>query len=339
MNAVSQASSALNQLNVLKEQGDMQFEQKQQQVGQEIEIPSELSLTAGASFLGKKLIGAVAEKVSSSVSNIASKVGISEETIAKAASGDIQGALEQGAQEVGTTISNTISGAAGEAGTAVSEAVSSLAGSAGATEGGLTSALSSLSEGGVSNIASSLSSQFGELSSGIVGRVAGIANNLPSIAAPTINIESAANMYSQGLEDVQSQFSFNSVPSAPAGAEIEMQNVTDFASAAPTDAADVADAAQAVSEATAAASAEASAGASAVEAAVSGVATAGEAAAGVAGAEAAGAGLDATGILAPLGALVGLIGGIVGIFEGSKQETETPTETFMPTLNPSSQFI
>jgi hypothetical protein len=51
------------------------------------------------------------------------------------------------------------------------------------------------------------------------------------------------------------------------------------------------------------------------------------------------AGLDATGILAPLGALVGLIGGIVGFFEGKKTEEETPPEIMTPIFNPSSQFI
>jgi hypothetical protein len=64
-----------------------------------------------------------------------------------------------------------------------------------------------------------------------------------------------------------------------------------------------------------------------------------ETAAEVGGAEAVGAGLDATGIRAPLGALVGLVGGIVGFFEGRKEESETMPVVPTPVLNPSDQFL
>ncbi len=348
MNSVSEASSVLNQLGALQQQASMQFEEKKQALGQEIEIPSELTLTAVGSVLGKKAIGLISEKLSSTVSDVASKAGISEETVSKALSGDIQGAIEQGTQEVSQTASNLLSqateavssavsgatsaaeGAVGAATSAAGEAAGMAAGVGGEATGlasGLgaeaTSVLSSFSgptaslfssiagstgsiEGSVSGITSSLSGNLSELASGIVGRVSSLATNLPSISAPSVDIEGPASMYARGLEDVQSQFSFNSVP-APAGAEIELQDVTTFPSAtageagaeagaaAEATAADVASTAAAASEATAAAAADAAAG----------IATAGaEAAGAIAGAAGEAAGIAASSVLGPIGLLV-----------------------------------
>ena len=109
MNAVSEASQALNQVTALKQEAEMQFQQKKEQLGQGLEIPSELTLTAAGSYLGKKVLSYVGEKFGSTISDVASKAGISEDTVGKALSGDISGALEQGAGEVTQTAQGLLS--------------------------------------------------------------------------------------------------------------------------------------------------------------------------------------------------------------------------------------
>jgi hypothetical protein len=104
MNAVSEASQALNQVTALKEQATMLFEQKKETLGSEIELPAEISITGFGGFLGKKALGFVSEKIGEAVKPL----GISEETIGKAISGDISGALEQGASEVQPMIESAI---------------------------------------------------------------------------------------------------------------------------------------------------------------------------------------------------------------------------------------
>lgn len=104
MNAVSEASQALNQVSALKEQATMLFEQKKETLGSEIELPAEISITGFGGFLGKKALGFVSEKIGEAVKPL----GISEDTIGKAISGDISGALEQGATEIQPMVESAV---------------------------------------------------------------------------------------------------------------------------------------------------------------------------------------------------------------------------------------
>lgn len=326
MNAVSEAGQALNQITALREQAAMQFQAKKEQLGQELELPSEITLTAAGGYLGKKALGYISEKFGSTISEAAGKVGISEETVGKALSGDISGAIEQAGGEL-----------VGGAQTMIGQAL----------EGVTTTAESMV--GQLSTAAESVISEATQTASGVLGRAASGLENIQSITPSSImpNID-IGNIYNQGLEDLRAQagideasfreytnvslensrpFSFNN----PEPSEIEM---TDFSSigtpvtstAAETTATTAEEATSAAATTTAETAGEA--GAAAAE-------TVGE----VAGAEAAGAALDATGVLAPLGALVGLVGGIVGFFEGHHQEAETMPEAPTPILNPSAQFL
>ena len=316
MNAVSEASQALNQVSALRQEAEMQFQQKKEQLGQELQLPSEISITSAGAYLGKKALGYVGEKFGSTISEAASKVGISEDTVGRALSGDITGALEQGAGEVSQMAEGIVGGAISEAqglvGGAVSEAQGIVGGIVGQAEG-------------------------------ILGRVSSGLENIPTLNIPSISPEiDIGNLYSQGLEDLRAQagidenmfreysnisldnirqFSFNRPISAS-----EPVEMTDFSTIGDTSA-------EAATTGAEAATTGAEAGAEAVGTTVA--ETAGE----VAGAEAVGAGLDATGILAPIGGLIGLIGGLVGFFEGSKQESETMPVVPTPILNPSSQFL
>jgi hypothetical protein len=314
MNAVSEASQALNQVSALRQEAEMQFQQKKEQLGQELQLPSEISITSAGAYLGKKALGYVSEKFGSTISDVASKVGISEDTVGKALSGDISGALEQGAGEVSQTVSGAVEGAIGQA------------------------------EGLVSGVIGQAEGVIGSVSSGL--------ENISTLNIPSITPEmDVGNMYSQGLEDLKAQmgisdnefsqytnvslndikpFGFNSPTQA--GSEVEM---TDFStigtptSSAPAEALGTSTAEESTAEASTAGE---TAGEAGVEAGV-------ETAAEVGGAEAAGAALDVTGVLAPIGALVGLIGGLVGFFEGRKEETETMPVVPTPILNPSDQFL
>lgn len=105
MNAVSEASQALNQVNALKEQANMIFAQKKETLGSEIELPAEISITGFGGFLGKKALGFVSEKIGEAVKPL----GISEDTVTKAISGDISGALEQGVMEIQPAVEGAIS--------------------------------------------------------------------------------------------------------------------------------------------------------------------------------------------------------------------------------------
>lgn len=307
MNAVSQASQALNQVTALRQEAEMQFQQKKEQFGQALELPSEISFTTGAGYLGKKVLGYVSEKFGSTITDVASKAGISEETVGKALSGDITGALEQGAQEVSQTVAGAVESAVGQAQGMVG----------GVVEGAI------------------------EEGTGILGKISSGLENIPSINIPSISTEdSIGNMFNQGLEDLRAQsgideasfreytnvslddlksFSYNS---PPAPAEVEMTDFSTIGTPSTTAEAGV-EAAETGGEVAAETTGE-------VAAEVTGE---------VAGAEAVGAGLDATGILAPLGALVGVIGGIVGFFEGRKEESETMPVVATPILNPASQFL
>jgi hypothetical protein len=94
MNSVSESESVLNQVNAIKEsvvnQADIKEEEKDQLKEQITGIPSELLISSAGAYLGKKAI-----------SYVASKIGVSEDTVGKFVSGDIEGGLKQGLGEVG----------------------------------------------------------------------------------------------------------------------------------------------------------------------------------------------------------------------------------------------
>lgn len=93
MNSVSESESVLNQVNAIKEnvinQADIKSEEKDQLKEQITGIPSELLISSAGAYLGKK-----------AVSYVASKIGVSEDTVSKLVSGDIEGGLKQGLGEV-----------------------------------------------------------------------------------------------------------------------------------------------------------------------------------------------------------------------------------------------
>ena len=320
MNAVSEASQALNQVTALRQEAEIQFQAKKEKLGQELELPSEISLTTAGGYIGKKVLGYVSEKFGSTISDVAGKVGISEDTVGKALSGDFTGALEQGTQEV----TGALEGAIGQAQEMVGEAV----GQAQEMVGGIV-----------------------EEGAGVLGRVASGLENIQSLSPSSIMPEvDIGNLYNQGLEDLRAQagidenmfreytnvslndmktFSYNN----PAPAEVEMTDFSNIGApttSAPAESIGTTTAEEATADAT---TTGAEAGAEAVGTTVA--ETAGE----VAGAEAVGGALDATGVLAPLGALVGLIGGLVGFFEGHHEESETMPVVPTPILNPANQFL
>jgi hypothetical protein len=324
MNAVSEAGQALNQITALKEQAQMQFQEKKQALGSEYELGGEITLGTAGSYLGKKVVGFLGEKVKEGATELASKVGISEETVGKALSGDVSGAIEQGGQEL-----------VGGAETMLGQAVEGVTTTAETMVGQLTSA------------GESIISEATQAGTGILGRVSSGLENIPSLSTSSITPEtSISDIYSQGLEDLKSQmgiddatfrnytnvslnetrpFSYNTPQSG--GSEVEM---TDFASAEPST--------TAITSAETASSVTATTGEAIGE-------TAGETAGEIAGetvGEVAGATIGgdvASAVLGPIGGLVALGLGIWSFFHGEHQEQSTPPPApFIATLNPSAQF-
>jgi cell division septum initiation protein DivIVA len=323
MNAVSEAGQALNQITALKEAAQMQFEEKKQAIGSEYQLGGEIGLTAAGGYLGKKALGFISEQVKEGASQLASKVGISEETVGKALSGDVSGAIEQGGQEL-------VAGAQSMIGQAV--------------EGVTTTAESMV--GQLSSAAESVISEATQAGTGILGRVSSGLENIPSLSTPSISSDSSiGDIYSQGLDDLKSQmgiddasfrdytnislnesrsFSYNTPQSG--GGEVEM---TDFA-AQPTEAAGSAEAATSEAVSTAAAPAAESAGADVAETVGESV---GESVAAEVGGDVASA------VLGPIGGLVALGLGLWSFFHGEHEEQSTPPPApFVAALNPSAQF-
>lgn len=325
LNAVSQASSALNQITALKEQAQMALEQKEEASAEPFKLGGEISFTTAGAYLGKKALGYISEKLGTTVSDVASKVGISEETVGKALSGDISGAIEQGGQEL-----------AGGAESMIGQAISGVTTTAETMAGQLASA------------GESVISEATQSVTGILGRVSSGLENMPSLNVPSITPEtSISDVYSQGLDDLRSQmgideasfreytnvslnearpFSFNNVESG--GQEIEMNDIA--SQVQPTSGVAEATTAEATAEATTAETAGSSVGES--------VGTSvGEAVAETAGAE---VGADvASAVLGPIGGLIALGLGLWSFFHGEHEETApTPPPVYVANLNPSSQF-
>lgn len=102
MNSVSESESVLNQVNAIKEnainqaneatnQADISAENKDQLKENILGLPSEIAITTAGTFLAKKAF-----------SYISSKIGVSEDTVSKFVSGDIEGGLKQGLGELAT---------------------------------------------------------------------------------------------------------------------------------------------------------------------------------------------------------------------------------------------
>jgi hypothetical protein len=324
LNAVSEAGQALNQVTALKEAAQLQFDEKKQALGGEYQLAGEISLPAAAGYLGKKAIGLISDQVKEGASQLASKVGISEETISRGLSGDISGALEQGGQEL-----------VGGAETMLGQAVS-----------GVTTTAESM-VGQLSSAAESVISEATQAGTGILGRVSSGLENIPSLSTPSISSDSSiGDIYTQGLEDLKSQmgiddatfrdytnislnesrpFSYNTPQSG--GGEVEM---TDFAAQPAAAGSSEAATSEAVSTAAeAAAPAAESAGADVAETVGESV---GESVAAEVGGDVASA------VLGPIGGLVALGLGIWSFFHGEHEEEQAPAPVFTATLNPSAQF-
>jgi hypothetical protein len=102
MNSVSESESILNQVSSIKEniinqgqealnQADISAENKDQLKENILGIPSELAISTAGTFLAKKAF-----------SYVSSKLGVSEDTVSKFVSGDIEGGLKQGLGELAT---------------------------------------------------------------------------------------------------------------------------------------------------------------------------------------------------------------------------------------------
>jgi hypothetical protein len=279
MNSVSESESVLNQVNAIKEsvvnQADIKEEEKDQIKEQITGIPSELLISSAGAYLGKK-----------AVSYVASKIGVSEDTVSKFVSGDIEGGLKQGLGEVAKDYMPSLGdqelpepemGPEQEGDIELQdltppsqdEALNMLAGEerptmtnedlpegAGAIED-LETPIADIGEtitSGLSSIITSGLETAGGVASSLAETAGGVASSLAETAGGI-----ASSVITPGLE--------------------------------------------------------------------------------TAGAEAIGAGLDATGVLAPLGALVGLIGGFVGLFEGMHHDAPKIVQAYEPMLNPSSQIL
>jgi hypothetical protein len=275
MNSVSESESVLNQVNAIKEsvvnQADIKEEEKDQIKEQITGIPSELLISSAGAYLGKK-----------AVSYVASKIGVSEDTVSKFVSGDIEGGLKQGLGEVAK-------------------------------------------------------------------------DNMPSLGdqelpEPEIGPEQEGDIELQDLTPPSQDEALNML----AGEErptLTNEDLPEGAGAIEDLETPIADIGETVTSGLSSLSETAGGVASSIAETAGGVAssiaeTAGSVAGSVAssvaetaGAEAIGAGLDASGVLAPLGALVGLIGGFVGLFEGMHHDAPKIVQAYEPMLNPSSQIL
>lgn len=340
LNAVSEASQAMNTVTALKEQAQAQYQQGKERIGSEFELGGEIGVGTLGSYLAKKAGGFISEKLGGTVGDLAGKVGISEETVGKALSGDISGALESGTQEVTAFGGDLVAGAQSLIGGTLE----------GVTTTAQTMAGSLLSQG------ESVISEATQSATGILGRVSSGLDNLPSLSTISINPESSLNsIYSQGLNDLKAQmgiddetfrnytdislnesrqFSYNN-PMGNAGQEIEM---TDFAAQPYESTSTIGSVGSEVTQevSTAAGELGAEAGGATTEAVTSATEAVGTVAAEAVGEVAATTALD---FLGPIGALAGLGLGLWSFFHGEHEEAATPPPApYVAALNPSAQF-
>ncbi len=323
LNAVGEASAALNQITALKEQAQIALQQKGEEAAEPFKLGGEISFTTAGAYLGKKALGYVSEKLGTTVSDVASKVGISEETVGRALSGDISGAIEQGGQELVAGAESMI----------------------GQTVEGITTTAETMA-GQLVSAGESVISEATQVGTGILGRVSSGLENIPSLNVPSISPETnISDIYTQGLEDLRSQmgideasfrdyinvsldeskqFSYNNVESG--GQEVEM---TDFSAQSSSGVASGESVSADVGESVSADVGE-SIGQSIGETIGE---TVGETVAETVGGDVASA------VLGPIGGLVALGLGLWSFFHGEHDEEQaTPAPVYTAMLNPSSQF-
>lgn len=272
--------------------------------------------------------------VSGAVEDIANR-GLTAGTEAlQTAQGVVRGVAQEGATAVSGLAEQGLAmgqGAVGEATSAISDLV-------GQAQGAISTA-TSLAEQGV-GVAQGAISGAQSAAGDIVSQGTSLATNFYSKTIDNPSFPTLGQVQERTgfpLEEWSDDWgaanrleaqSFPSLSStAPVGPqEVEMVNMASLPSS------DIATTGDIATTATAEVGAEAGAeaGASVAEVATDVAATAATEAVGVA--------LDSTGILAPIGALVGLIGGLAGFFGLEKRESLPPPPPPPPLLNPSQSF-
>lgn len=282
MNSVSESESVLNQVNAIKEnvinQADIKSEEKDQLKEQITGIPSELLISSAGAYLGKKAI-----------SYVASKIGVSEDTVSKFVSGDIEGGLKQGLGEVARDNMPSYSQEQ--------------------TEQELPEPEMGPEQEGDIELEDLTPPSQDEALNMLAGeeRTTITSEDLPEGAGSIMDAETPIMDVGEAVESIGSSVAETAGSIASSVADTVGGIASSVASTAGSIAGTAGDIVSSVAE--------------------------------TAGAEAVGAGLDATGVLAPLGALVGLIGGFVGLFEGMHHDAPKIVQPFEPMLNPSSQIL
>ena len=357
MNSVSESESLSNQVNALKEnlinqgdealsQADINDESKDQLKENILGLPSELAISTAGTFLAKKAF-----------SYVSSKIGVSEDTVSKFVSGDIEGGLKQGLGELATK-NLPVAGQGSPAEDpdlqggsledppmtpeqegdielddlsppSQEDALNMLSSAERPTITGedLPEGAGAIEDFGetintglssATDVASGLASSAGDVASGLASSAGDVASGLASSAGDFASgLASSATDVASGLASSAGDFASGIASSASDMVSGALSSATDVASGALSSATDIA----------------------------GGIAsTATEVASDVAvGAlETAGVALDATGVGAIAGAVLGLVGGLVGFFEGSHHDAPkipAPVQIFEPMLNPSSQIL
>jgi hypothetical protein len=295
MNSVSESEGVLNQVNAIREnivnQADEKVEAKDNLKEEITGIPSEMLISTAGAYLGKKAL-----------SYVASKLGVSEDTVSKVASGDIEGGLKQGLGEVAKN-NLPVKGQ----GTPTEEP--QLQGPQMQAEQG-----GDIEMEEIPDQDSALDTLMGQ------PRAAVSQQDLPEGAGEIQDVETPVADAGEAAADVGE-------------AAADVGDVV--ADAVGTGVAAAGDVVATVGSGVAAA------GSALVSAGTAAATTAAEVGTGAAeaGLEAAGAALDSTGIGSIAGAFLGLIGGLVGLFEGSHHDAPKIVQPFEPLLNPSSQIL
>jgi hypothetical protein len=302
MNSVSESESILNQVSAVKEnaisqanealnQADITAENKDQLKENILGLPSEIAISAAGTFLAKKAF-----------SYVSSKIGVSEDTVSKFVSGDIEGGLKQGLGELATKHLPV----AGQGSPAEDPEL----------QGGSLEdpPMEPEQEGDI---------ELEDLSPPSQDEALGMLSGEERPVVSSEDLPEGAG----SIEDVETPLTDAGEAVADLGETITSTAGDVVASVAST-AGDIASTVASTVSTTAD-----------VIASTAGEVVADTAAAGL---ETAGAALDATGIGAIIGAGLGFVGGIVGFFESSHHSAPQviqPVLAFEPTLNPSSQIL
>jgi hypothetical protein len=297
MNSVSESEGVLNQVNAIREnivnQADEKVEEKDQLKEEITGIPSEMLISTAGAYLGKKAL-----------SYAASKLGVSEDTVSKVASGDIEGGLKQGLGEV---------------------------------------AKNNLPVKGQGTPTEEPELQGPQMQAEQGGDIEMEEIPDQDSALDTLMGQPRAPVSQQDLPEGAGEIQDAETPEAAADAGEAAADVGEAAADVGAGIADAVGTGVAAAGDVVATvgSGIASAGSALVSAGTTAATTAAEIGTGAAeaGLEAAGAALDSTGIGSIAGAFIGLIGGLVGLFEGSHHDAPKIVQPFEPLLNPSSQIL